>query len=61
MLKPRHNNKTHHKKRHTIHIRGLPDRLYTELWALRYYIGATSWTEVIAWTIEKYHEELEEE
>ena len=61
MRKPTHNNKAHHRKKHIIHIRGLPDNLYSELWALRYWIGASSWVEVIAWAIEKYHEELEEE
>jgi len=47
------------KKKHTIHIRNLDDKTYKELWSLRHYIGATNWTKVIQWAIEKYKTELE--
>jgi len=46
------------RETHIIHIRHIPDNLYCELWALRYYLKASSWVQVLEWAVEKYHEEL---
>jgi len=46
-------------KPHTIHVRNLDDETYEALWALRNYIGAFDWVDVVKWVIEKHQYELE--
>lgn len=46
------------KGKHTIHIRGLTDEQYENLWSIRYYINAHDWVDVIEWLLQKHEQEL---